>query len=417
MKLKIGDAGFLFASTVVVNAGNYLINLILGRVLGPERFSEASVIATGVLMLSFFAVGLQLCSAKFNAQYFASDDKIQIIRFNSWFDKRVLYLSLGLSFILIIFSGLIQSYLQFNSFWPIIIIALGLPFYFQMSTRRGYVQGTDQFKKMAFTYLLEMLLRFVFTFGALYLVLSYFDSLTTEAVSIGFFFSFLAAIWVVLPKQTNLEEFSNKKLVYNFIGIIIIYEFSQILINNSDVILTKHFFDELNAGLYAAVALIGRVVFFGTWTIVTILFPKVIQKEKLGEPHLQLFWLSFLIVLAFGVGITSACYLFPEMIIGLLFGDGYLSVAHLLWKYAVATSLFACANVFAYYYMSLEKYVPVILSVIAGVLQIILIYMYHETVEQIIQVQIMLMSGLLISMVLFQLYNAFFKSGHKLSHS
>ncbi|MBT8195733.1 MAG: sugar isomerase [Bacteroidia bacterium] len=413
--MKLGDAGFLFGSTVIVNAGNYLINLILGRVLGPERFSEASVIATGVLMLSFFAVGLQLCSAKFNAQYFASNDQTQIGKFNTWFDRKVLIFSIGISVVLIVASRAIQDYLQFKSFWPIVIIGIGIPFYFQMSTRRGYVQGTDQFRKMAFTYLFEMILRFVFTFSILYTVLEYYDSLTTEAVSVGFFFSFLAAIWVRLPKMDIKEKFEDQKVVYSFIGIIIVYEFSQILINNSDVILTKHFFDELNAGLYAAVALIGRVVFFGTWTIVTILFPKVIQKEKLGEPHLPLFWMSFAIVLFFGVMITGICYAMPEMIIGLLFGEEYLSVSHLLWKYAVATSLFACANVFAYYYMSLEKYAPVVLSVIAGVAQIVLIYIYHDTIEQIIYVQILLMFALLISMVIFQFFNAWTLRKIKLS--
>ena len=414
MKLKIGDASFLFASTVLVNAGNYLINLILGRVLGPEKFSEASVIATAVLMLSFFAVGIQLCTAKFTAEYYAENNQDQIKVFNQWFNRRVLFISIAIGILIIVSSGGIQKFLQFNSPWPIVIIGAGIPFYFNLSVKRGYVQGSDQFKKMAFTYLFEMILRFIFTFGLLFYVLSKFDYLTSEAVSVGFFCSFLAAVWLKLPVNKSTAEFKQVDQVKNFIFIIIIYEFSQILINNSDVILTKHFFSELDAGLYAAIALIGRVVFFGTWTIVTILFPKVIQKEKLGEPHLQLFWICFSIVLTFGIGIILACYIMPTFIIGLLFGEAYLSVAHLLWKYAIATTLFACANVFAYYYMSLNKYFPVALSVLAGIAQVVLIYIFHESIEEIIIIQIYLMCALLLIMVMYQLYEEKFEHSRQI---
>ena len=408
MKLKFGDAGFLFASTLLVNAGNYLINLILGRVLGPERFAEASIIATGVLMLSFFAVGIQLTAAKFSAGYYADQDKASNIAFEHWINRKVLIIGFIIGGVLIALSGLLQSFLKFNSWIPIAMIGLGIPFYFNMSVKRGMAQGSDLFKRLAWTYILEMVLRFIFTFALVYGALSYADHLTTEAVSIGFLASFLAAIWVPRKEKTKIP-FSEQSAVKGFVGIILIYEFSQILINNSDVILTKHFFNSAEAGLYAAIALIGRVVFFGTWTIVTLLFPKVIQREKQGLPHFSLFWLSFGITAGFGIVVIGACILFPELIISILFGSEYLEVSHLLWRYAIATTLFAGANVFAYYYMSLGKYIPVVLSVIAGVAQVTLIYLFHNTLEEIIKIQIMVMSMLLLSMIIYQLTQLFYK--------
>ena len=404
MKLKLGDAGFLFASTLIVNAGNYLINLILGRVLGPEKFSEASVIATGVLMLSFFAVGIQLTSAKFSATYFADNDTTAIKIFETWISKQVLWISLAIGVGLIAVSPLLQGFLHFNSWIPIAIVGLGIPFYFNMSVKRGLAQGSDLFKRLAWTYILEMVLRFIVTFGLVIAALEYFDYLTTEAVSLGFLASFFAAVWIRSDQSVEGRGvFADVDLVKRFVGVILIYEFSQILINNSDVILVKHFFESEQAGLYAAIALIGRVVFFGTWTIVTLLFPKVIQREKQGLPHFSLFWLSFGITAGFGLCVIGGCVLFPELIIGILFGDDYMSVAGLLWKYAIATTLFAGANVFAYYYMSLSKYIPVVLSVIAGICQVVSIYWYHESLEQVILVQIGIMSLLLIAMICFQI--------------
>lgn len=416
MKFKATDAGFLFASMILVNAGNYLINLILGRVLGPELFAEASVIATGVLMLSFLAVGVQLTAAKFSAQYAAERKEAVLQTFGVWLHKRVGLLSVLLGGLLILASPILQDFLHFKSMIPIAIIGIGLPFYFTMSVKRGIAQGREEFKLLAFTYLAEMLLRLGVTFALVMIAVNYFAGQSTVAVSLGFLASFCAAIWLKSGGQndgTTGADFLDQKAVLQFVWIILFYEFSQILINNSDVLLTKHFFTERDAGLYAAVALIGRVVFFGTWTIVTLLFPKVIQREKSGQPHLGLFWGSLLITAGFGICTVLACFVIPEVIIGLLFGEAYLSVAPLLWPYALATTIFACANVFAYYYLSLNKYLPVVLTVLAGIAQLVLISTYHSSLLEIIQVQIILMSGLLLSMMTYQLFDQFLLKSKK----
>ena len=40
-------------SVLVVNGGNYLYNLLLGRILGPEKFADAAILVTFLLVLSF----------------------------------------------------------------------------------------------------------------------------------------------------------------------------------------------------------------------------------------------------------------------------------------------------------------------------------------------------------------------------
>lgn len=405
-KLKdivLNDATLLFASTIIVNAGNYAINLILGRVLGPEDFAEVSVIATGVLMLSFFAVGLQLTSAKFSATYFAESNMTKLQSFSQWITRKSLLISIVVAFILIALSWQLKAFFHFNSAVPFIIVLIGIPIYFDFSISRGLMQGTDRFKGLAMTYLIEMIVRLVVTFGLILIVIRLAGDWTTEAVSWGFLASFVATYIygrrkTPIEKTTTLEK-KDINLIRNFVLIIGAYEFSQIMINNSDIMLVKHYFANADAGLYAALALIGRVVFFATWTIVTLLFPKVIQKEKLGEKHSHLFWGSLAVVAIIGLMIIAACYFMGGLIITILFGSEYLDAAPLLWKYACATTLFACANVFAYYYMSLSKYIPVVISVIAGALQIGLIVWFHESLEQVIWVQIYLMLSLFIMMM------------------
>jgi len=407
LKNKLADPTILFVAMILVNGGNYCINLALGRILGPEVFAEASVLATIVLMLSFIAVGIQLTSAKFTASEEVGNTGSALIY---WMSQNVRRVSFVLAGILILLSPVIASYLNFSSSTPFIIIAIGLPFFFSMAVKRGKMQGVEEFRSLAITYLLEMALRLSVTFGLVLLALTYFNFLTIQAVAIGFLVSFFAAHFYKIETSKKEVSSSQKKSILQFVLIIGLYELSQIIINNSDVILTKHFFTAKEAGLYAAIALIGRVVFFGTWTVVTLLFPKVIQKEKEGLPHRKLFWNALAMVSVFGLAIVTVCFLFPAQIITILFGSEYVSAGSLLWIYALSTSLFACANVFAYYHMSLDNYIPVAITLIAGCLQVILINIFHASMMQVVYVQLYLMTTLLVAMIMYHNIQGIYKT-------
>jgi hypothetical protein len=76
-------------------------------------------------------------------------------------------------------------------------------------------------------------------------------------------------------------------------------------------------------------------------------------------------------------------------------------MAPLLWKYALATGVFAISNIFAYYYLSLDRYVPVILSGFFGMLQMGLVIFFHESLEQVVHMQIVAMFMLLLFQIIY----------------
>ena len=402
---KFGEGGFLFTSTLIVNIGNYGLNLLLGRFLGPEEFAAANILTTIVLVLSFTALGFQLATAKFVATYQAEGFLEKLDSFITWIKKYALIFSVSISFLLIIAQEGIRSYLNFDSSVPLVMLFVAIPLYIDMSVSRGYFQGTNQFKKLAYTYIAEMVARLLVTGALIYICLFLHQTWAIEAIAIGFISAFAAAAYFGRVPTFNIfkaTNFAQSRKVFLFLGVVAMYEFSQIIINNSDVILAKHFFENKEAGLYASLALIGRVVYFATWTIVTLLFPMVIEKEKKGEPHVHLFWSSVGVVTLFGTLITLGCYFFDVFIVSILFGEAYLSTAPLLWKYAVATTLFSCANVFVYYHMSLENYTPVFISLAIGLMQIAGIYYIHNSMEAIIMVQIVLMATMFVTMSIYQ---------------
>lgn len=399
-----GASGLLFATIVVVNLGNYLINLMLGRVLGPEAFAEAGVLATGVLVLSFIALGFQMTAAKYSALTESRGEKQSQSDFANWFHRLSLLVGIGLAVMIGLAAPMLADYLQFRSATPLLLVAAGIPLYLSMSAGRGFLQGQLQFKKLALSYLLEMLARLLVTSGVLAILLYWGGNWISEGIALGFLAAFIAAFWVTRGEwrwRSNGSSGFTGQAVIKFMLIIGAYELSQILISHSDVLLVKHYFSNEASGLYNALALIGRIVFFATWSIVTLLFPKVIQREQQGLPHVHLFYRSLLIVIGVGLAITLSCYVAADLIVRLLFGTAFASVGDLLWLYALATTLFACSNVFAYYYMSLNQYLPVVLSGIAGIAQIVLINIFHDAIATVIYVQILVMGLLFGAMVTF----------------
>ena len=393
------EGSILFISTLIVNAGNYATNLLLGRWLGPTNFSEVSLLITLLLMISFVALAFQLTAAKYVAELYTENRDTEVNTLLKWLQKWALMVGICLTAFTVFFSIFWQDFFQTHSSTPFIIFGLGLPLYLLMSLNRGVLQGQAAYRKLAVTYQAEMCSRLGLSLA--FVSLGYGVNGVAWGITLSLLITYLIA-------RVKLKEISTPLLDYrkivHFLLVILLYECSQILINNSDTVLVKHYFSPIEAGFYAALALIGRIVYFGTWTVVTILFPTVIRLEKEGKNHLKYFFGGLSVVAIIAGLIILVTYFFPNQIVQILFGEKYLSIAPLLWQYALATGLFACGNVFVYYHLSLNRRSPVWITLVAGIVQILLIIAFHKDFKQVIHIQIGLMLSLLLSLIGFQFY-------------
>ncbi|SFR68586.1 oligosaccharide flippase family protein [Maribacter stanieri] len=395
---KVSPEKLFMGSVLVVNGGNYLYNLILGRLLGPAAYSDAALLTTLLLVLSFLGMTFQLATAKF-AILFTGDNWVAF--------KQLLYtnaLGFGtlIGVLLFAFAGHLQTLFHTESDLPFKTFAVSVPLYFFMSVNRGRYQGNQDYQKLSITYQTEMWSRLILTLALLLVVPTTPAFLVSLGIVLSFVFGLIPTNFSIknLKKKVSLSK-ENKRKVISFIALTACYELTQIIINNSDVLLVKHYFDTVNAGLYASLAMIGRVVYFVAWMFVMLLLPAVVQKQKDGEATAPILikYVSYVAVLA--ISIIFCCAVFPKLIIQLMFGDAYISMAPLLWQYALATSLFAISNLFAYYFLSLDQYVPVILSGVLGISQIIMIIFFHSSLYMVVQVQIIAMVALLVAQLLY----------------
>lgn len=390
-----------------VNGGNYVYNLLLGRILGPSQFADAAILITLLLVLSFVGMTFQVTTAKYAVLF----ERTKLQLFLKFIFKYAVLFGLIFGLLVVIFSHQLQEIFKTKTSIMFIVFGFGLPLYFIMSINRGLYQGKNDLKNLSKTYYFEMLCRLILTISFLFLFPQIHSSII---ISVGILLSF---VFGLIPFQKSIvnsidnpeNETLITKPILTFFGLTAFYELTQIIINNSDILMVKHYFDSEQAGLYASLALIGRVVYFVAWMFVMLLLPKVVQLKKDGFDTLPILlkYVSYIICLS--TIIVMGAFLFPEFVVKMMFGETYLPIAFLLWKYALATSIFAVANIFAYYFLSINKYVPVIISAFLGLTQIILIVLYHNSLEQVVIMQIIAM----VILLLFQLGFFFFDNTKK----
>jgi O-antigen/teichoic acid export membrane protein len=400
----LGPEQLFMLTILLVNGGNYLYNLILGRLLGPEAFSDAAILITLLLILSFIGMTFQIVSAKYAVLF--KDN--QLLLFLKFILKYAIILGIVLGIIIVVFYRELQVLFHTQTASMFYIFGIGVPLYFVMSVNRGLYQGQNSLSKLATTYQTEMGSRLLFTIPVLFIFTSIPSSVV---VSVGILLSFVAGL---IPFQKAIFKqldplcatTINHQSIVVFFALTAFYECTQIIINNSDIILVKHYFSNTDAGLYASLALIGRVVYFVAWMFVMLLLPKVIQMKKDNQDTLPILlkYVSYIVVLSSFIVLFTA--IFPNFVVQIMFGKAYVSISYLLWKYALATSLFAVANIFAYYYLSLNQYIPVVVSAVLGSAQIGLIIFYHNSLEQVVHMQIIAM----VTLLFFQLLYFFYKN-------
>ncbi|MBT8235235.1 MAG: sugar isomerase [Bacteroidia bacterium] len=400
--LRLSQEKLFMGSALLVNGGNYLYNVLVGRILGPEAFAEAALLVTLLLVISFLGMTFQLATTKFAV--LLNGQQWQALR--SKISMYALWIGIGLGCVVALFARNLQAWFSTASPWMFVLFGLGIPLYFLMSIKRGEYQGNNALDKLSISYQAEMWSRLIITILLLMLIPYSPGLLVSAGILISFAFGFLPyenGNRIRSVKITLSSE--NKRNLNHFLLLTAGYELTQILINNFDVILVKHYFDAYQAGLYASMALIGRVVYFVAWMFAMLLLPKVIRQQKKGEPTAPVLFRYVILIALLAVTIVGLCLFFPEQIVTVMFGPAYMPIAGMLWQYALATALFAISNIFAYYYLSLDQYLPVIVSALVGLLQLVLIVFFHDTLEGVVQIQIGSMFCLLLLQVAYYYLN------------
>ncbi|CAG2532405.1 hypothetical protein MAR621_02733 [Maribacter dokdonensis] len=189
----------------------------------------------------------------------------------------------------------------------------------------------------------------------------------------------------------------------NFIVLIACYELVHVTISYIHLFLVKHYLGVIEAKVYASMALIGHFVYFVFWVVSVILISNVTENDRKFKITISKALKYSLYAVMVSSIIAMVCVLFSETLLNIV------DFSPLLFQYVLGTLLFAISSVLTYYYLSLGKYLPVIISGVVGLSQIILLAFFHNSLVVIIQVYVIAMVALLVAQLLYVSHNLILK--------
>ncbi len=386
------------ASAIVVNGGNYIYNLILGRTLGPTKFADATILVTLIMIISFVAMAFQLSVSKFITEGNETEKK----HFVNSLKTLALIVGIGIAVAVGLHADGLQHIFHTQSSAMFVVFAAGIPFFILGAVNRGYHQGQRKFLSVSISYQLEMLSRLIVSL----LLITFFAGSSSLMLAIGVTLSLAVSIFPV--SRSGFSSFRPKLptrkfsiQLFRFAGATLLFEFAIILINNSDLLLANYFLPSLEAGWYGAISVIGKAAFYFTWVFVMVNFPFLNQAKATGADVFPLFVKKLKVLVLPLLCIVLGTLLLPELIVEAMFGKAYKAIAPQLWKYALATTLFAVSAVFVYYFLSIERYEPALISLLTGFAQVVLLFYFNHSIDAFLELQLALMSGLFIAQVFF----------------
>src|SRR5215471_18778199 len=305
----------MLISMLLVNLFNFAYNIVMARVLGPGEFGHINAAVTLLLLASCVSLAFQLVCTKFVARNETAGGKAAVVHTllgKAWIASLLLGVGLFAA------QKPIAAYLNLPSPWMMGVLAVGIAAYAPLGVKRGAMQGVCAFPRLGSNYVVEALTRFVVGAGLVFAGYGALGAIGAISASV------IAAYFLRIPVQLRVKGETSEPPSFAEALQAIVFFVGQVIINNIDILLVKHFFPSDPAGVYAAIAQIGRLLYFACWFgIVNAMFPvTAAAKDDHKKAHGAA--LPLLLVLGVSILFVAVAGVFPHLIMGLVFGSGFV---------------------------------------------------------------------------------------------
>ena len=401
-RLVIGSF-IMLMGTGIAGIGNYLYHFFMGRMLGPADYGILVALISLAYLLSIPVGTLNLVIIKFVSTL---KGKKQIGAIRVLFkdiNKKLLPFSLLILLIFLALTPFVASFLHLPSSLPFIIVLITFFIGIFAVVNRATLQGLLRFFHLAVSDVLGSLVKLIVAVILVFWGLKVYGALFGILIGgiIGYFFTLflLRFIFRMKPQKLKLEN----REMFNFALPVFFSTLAFTSLHTSDVILVRHFLPGVISGLYAALSTLGKIILFISGPVISVAFPMISERHANGGKYRNLFLTGLGLVGAICLFLTGIYFLFPTLIIKLVFGKPYLSVAPFLGYFGIFLSLYSLSFLLVNFCLSIKKTKVVILPVIAAIFQIIFIWFFHQNFQQVIWISIAVTALLLVSLLGFLL--------------
>ncbi len=402
----------ILVGTVIVSLGSfigsffsYLLQVYLGRTLSVSDYGTFNALLSLMIILGIPTTAVTTSLIKYVAKLEVQNRFDILTHLFNKLSAYALLFGILLFCMVVSFSKVIGNYLNITDMYAIYAFGISLGVSLLSITPYSYLQGLLRFKAFAFSTVVGSFLRLI-----LPIMLLTFVSIGISGVFLGMamavILGFVVSLFLLKKNFTSynkqtIDVKTQVKMIVKFSITTTLVTVGLNLLNNVDVLLVKHYFDADTAGIYSSIVTVGKVFLFGASTVTLVMYPQISQLYAANKEYLARFkqFVTFQIIL---VALGIICfYMFSPLIISVLFGDKFISAAEYLPKFAVFVGLYILIYFMTMYFLAINKTKVFVLLLLGVIAQFILLSAFHDSVNSVINVNILVSMLLFLSTLLY----------------
>ncbi|MCT4583907.1 MAG: polysaccharide biosynthesis protein [Peptostreptococcaceae bacterium] len=390
---------------ILLNGLNYFFQIFISWYLIPIEYGSINSLLSFLAILLVLGISIQTYTAK----------NISTIDDFTNFFREIFKISFFMNLFIILFIFLFsKNIMNFTHSTIIHIVLLSLIFCTNifLSLFRGLFQGNKEFLNLNKSFYIEVLSKtlFIIIFIRIYPN----KSTVLLSVLIGMLLSLLFSIvkyksflklafndFKFLKYHYMKNHFFNnllkptKYLIYIVLSNFFLYYFTSI-----DMIFANYYLPS-QSGIYAVVIRYSQIIFFVSFSIITVFIPHLSSSFKVKRYFKSLFFKCFLVIISINsILLLFYKFLFP-ITVELIFSKEYIEASSYLFKSALSYFLLTNSFFFINVLISINENKYIYLLFITATILTYSYYNFGNNISKIIDIGIISYGLLLLSLIIY----------------
>jgi O-antigen/teichoic acid export membrane protein len=377
----------VFSASMIVNVLGYVFHFAISRRIGVEQYGVLSALNAAYMISSVIGAIGSIVIVKYAAEYRAGDDRAHLAGLVRNVTRYGVVAAALVTIAGVASAPFVAAYLKIGNVTAVALTMLVIGFNVVSPFLRGILVGTEDFARYAASIVLESGLKAICGIGLVYLGYGVDGAFIGWACGSCISFAYTAIIlgrrYRRVPGAALVLDVTR---LVNTTANVALATVLLTSISYADVLVVKHFADPTTAGLYGALALSGKMLFFFVSFVPTIVLPKATRQALGGTAPVEVFLQATALIGAMSAAGLAVYYVAPKLVVTSLAGASFAPAAPYVFEYGFAMVLLAGLNVIVMYKIGLHRFDFVAPLGVCAVGEIVGISLHHRSLSEVIAV-------------------------------
>lgn len=380
------DSFILFILMMTANVINYVFQIVMGRLFNVAEYGELNSLFAIFTLVSLPMNALTLVVAKYVTSYTARGLQGQALGFIKKFFFYILFISVVLVVLGSTISPWLAGFIRTEDTVAIVFLFIVAGMATSTAIVTGSLQGLQKFFDYGLVNIINPLIKLV---GSIFLVLLGLKINGVLGAMLMGNFVLLFLGYFILKKHFRSVQIAkveiDKKDIFKYCLSSLCVNCGISYFTNIDVIIVKHYFPEIEAGLYSSSAVLAKMILYVSTAIIVALFPMVVETDNTGKRAGMILKKAFIYGGGLSVFAAIMLILLAKPMIIILYGNTYLDAVKYIVPLSLMIVMLSMVSILANYALALQKIKTLCISFFAAaIFSLIGIMFFNGAVTDII---------------------------------